>query len=1733
MAEFRVLEGLQALHSELVAARQHRFDNPQVLDHLVEVHSDNFKALLDKTPRNSAHRTELNSKKVIKTKDGEYRVNDDFIYETLKVADELDLDEYEAGRIVLDCQDEDDSETQSRPLWECGLIRFYQERKYLLDCMRLCIEIANDEEIEDNLKDAFGVVVEENIFVKGSAKKIVARCMEAMQSIKATLQSINDKVVSRYMLEQASLMRPLEAADTIEFCRMSLVEQHECLAMILHAAVERRHADVNDFKQFLGALKKIDKYDQFLVHLFPVLAAYINVFGSPDGMCDFQQSRQLDDEICKTGDGDSWAISYLGAATRVWWIAEYTGYFQVDNEFDLGGLDLDAEFEKRTKAFTEALKDGAFDFILSVAADCKTEEWQDPSRMGMRQWLQRKSPPLQGDFYYFSHFLQLSLMAHLEVFIDSVITNLPELVRTLKTEEDEQRQLSQTHEQDLDLERFVVIISYAYEDRPDAAMTFFEDPDSALYGFLQWASTKASTPLVSAFCEMLQSLACNEETATAAHTFLLDEGHQSSGKMRRSQSLTWNQIFRELEFFAKKLSERPNPSQMQIQRPGKSSTDQGEAEPESAMMLECYVRLIGKLTAESRTCRIRLASTQELMFPYILFKLANANVTPRLRAAVFYSLKSLLVAKTVVESDVLWNLVDNFTMGALDPTSPSTAQQQRSPTSQLTYEELQKSAFNDLAIGFEEPNAFIQLLTSLVTPYPVSDGLNDTLPFPEFLGINKRMPGIEIYVDFVFLVFTFKPKEITDQGQLRMLRLSCLEFILACLQTFNEDLIVLGNETNIEIDKAVKTTSLAAYVRLHPFARVMEWMYTESAITALMNTIHQDQYALSRASPESPLIQSILRGIQVLIKVLDLQATFLHLVRPILQTAQKRKHLTVAKTIYTSVEDGILNHLSLVVDLGKYCNLGVGELTLSCLKLLEKVSTSSKLISAWNPETHRPGHRNKAIVQFEKDGEGGVVGTSLAANITAVIDPALEADSEEYLIKLFILDFLYETLRASPDQPTIAHLLLGFNCELRGLSVSPRGAFDSQKSLFHSLLSVVIELVVNQDGRGMRGYLITLKYKILRIFQLLWKSPLSSTLVMDELRSTNFLFHMLLRETQIVPGLPWNDLTIDSNEFLLSSASVAYIDYLASRAIIFEYIGKELCSVSQNRIPSVKRQIFDALNGQITLENHDTLAAHNIFDFFDFMNIDISWEVAPPTFNFYHELDLSPCVFDAGNAGPQYNLARVRECIQLKRSEYRETLAMVPQEGMDEIRLEEQFLLEYLSFNNQRSLVRSVRLELLKKWSDLLLVMFEANEFRGTVKTTFLLQALQAILPTLEALNTDSPPEAFELAKVAKILLYKLDFSDNTGGAPGSETDKIAMGNLVSDKLFQLFQVCMASIVKWNQYAELRGLYYSICYRYLTGVVDNDGSDTRSSSVATARMRTNKAIQLHGERLLHVICDDAYGSDTLCQTSAMVLLSALVHLSRSSPQTTTTQVSIVDSLNRLNFIGVLVDSLKTILQEWLAIISPQSPLPASTAVAAEQYLTAKLCFLLQLSQTRAGAMYILQANLFRAIEVSGVFAADPELEINPSNTVALEKHYFLLASLARIITACVLARGQGNVLQGRNFLQKHRMLVVHTLKRSAGIGIVGNGTGGRDQERSISDDFSFGSTFRAADSILMAKSVRKEGGREREEAQRRLEERIEELAEALMVLIEGTGYLEFELDQLAPERPGVGTTLFH
>ncbi|ODA82559.1 hypothetical protein RJ55_01066 [Drechmeria coniospora] len=1655
MAEITTLDALQAFHRELIALHGGYGNGVEGLanEFLVPIFSRELEKLWERPAKNEQSRNMVKSGK-LSLDDNEYTINDIFQQDILLLSDEIDIDELDAARCLLDSQG--DPSVLGRSLLECGIVRFHQQRKYVLDALRLLLELycAEDEAEEDaDALEAIKMFIAELLFqpAPGGAKRYVPRCMSAMSQIRLWLQRLGDKIAAVQALDQGSPVEMTEQMETVEFSRLSLIQQHELLAVALTRFIEKQQAETSDFLTFVSSLKKTERYDTLLVHLIPAMGAYISAFGSAEGGYDLIKIRELNTTLFPPLDDSTWRLPQLGAAFRAWWLAEYSGFY-LDEPPEVAvppSADLDAEDRQRSKDFLDALKDGAFDFILSVAGDVKSPDWHDSVRLGMRNWLQRKSSALPREPIQFSNFFQVSLTTQIETFVDAFISNLPDILRKLRVEEDEQRQLSQAHEQDLDLERFLLIIAYTYEGRPEAATSFWSDPDSNLAGFMHWASRRASTPLVTAFCEMLQAVADNEECATAAHVFLLDEGHQSSGKIRRSQSLTWSQIFKELDFFSDKIRQKPAATQTTRYRGAKSSSDLVETEPESAMLLECYLRLVTKLASESEVARVFLLQNPTYNLVDMLYELASSPIPPRLRGCVFISLKALISRKSTQESHTMWGCLETWITGGYAlPATGTLRQSQAAPV--VSTERI----LDEMSSGFEDPVSLIQLLLALISPARDSSPLNDSLPFPENLGSSSRYPGMEVYVDYVMgLVFANKSQELHDKHQIRVLRLSCLEFILTCLSTFNEDLIVIANETNITIDSVISTSDLKTYVCKHPFARVMEWMSNDKVMTVLFNTIHQEPADVGNAAPDSPIILGILRAVEVISKVLDLEATYHELVRPLIKLQSGQRRQPVANAAYSSFQDGLVTRLNLVVDLGNYCGIGHPDLTLACLKLLEKMSTSSKITATWSG-SGRYAHRNKAIVALEANGEHEAISRSFMSELMAPLEAQREANSPNYITKIYILEFLLQCLQMTPQEPTIAHLLLGFKCGADSLSVDSDGSFMAQTSLFHCLVRLLLE-VPSSDAQGMRHWLLALKSRVMRILHTLWSSSLSAPLVINELRDNEFLFHLLVRETVIQPDLRWEGQAVAVADFPMTDGAPTLVDFLALRSLTLEYIAMELCMISQGRMPSVKRRIYDALNGQVVGEGNQPIQTPTVFDLYDFLLPDGIWDVRPPPVQYYTDLDLTVCSERDADSNEVYNIERVKEMFLLKRSEQQSQGAIVAVQDLAFIEREETMILEYLVSSSRQKQIATQCLGVLKSWTRLLLIMVECNDFTGTSQTSFFLQALQAILPSLETFASDRPDEAFELSRLARALLFKLDQDQDPAAAAAVSDDKQsqAVGNLISDKLYQLFQMCLQAIGKWSGTPMLRCVYYEICYRYLTGT---------STQARSSRSKTTKTIQVYGERLINVICDDAYSGEATCQAAAFILLNAFVHVGQLEGDS-----HVIETLNKLNFVGILVDSLRAVMQEWH---------DAFTSGHADQQnlQNARLALLLQMAQSRAGAKFILYANFFRAIETSGLFTADPELQSKAENPKALEQHYDLLAKVTRIVGAALLSRGSHNTVQGRKFLTDHRMLVTHTLKRSAGIG------GGAAHEA--------------------------------------LEEKIGELADAFIVVIAATGFLEFEAE---------------
>ncbi len=180
----------------------------------------------------------------------------------MQLADALDLDEMDSARIVLEAQE--DAEVLGRSILESSIIRFHQTRKYLLDCFRLVLQQSVDINIEEGIRDAFQDVVRRVLQAQEGARsgpKFVQKCLKSMGDMKAFLHNLADRLNGASVLGQTQ--KP-EFSETIEYQRVSLIQQHESLGVIVHYLVKASCSTLEDFEKLLDVLKRADKYDNLL-----------------------------------------------------------------------------------------------------------------------------------------------------------------------------------------------------------------------------------------------------------------------------------------------------------------------------------------------------------------------------------------------------------------------------------------------------------------------------------------------------------------------------------------------------------------------------------------------------------------------------------------------------------------------------------------------------------------------------------------------------------------------------------------------------------------------------------------------------------------------------------------------------------------------------------------------------------------------------------------------------------------------------------------------------------------------------------------------------------------------------------------------------------------------------------------------------------------------------------------------------------------------------------------------------------------------------------------------------------------------------------------------------------------------------------------------------------------------------------------------------------------------------
>ena len=1423
-------------------------------------------------------------------------MNEEFRLAAEQLSDTLDLDEIESAKLLIESGD--DVKRFDRSKAASAVIYFHESRLVLLECLRLLLRQSHDIEGPESVREISRQLIVLILEIKeGPARNgslYAQKCLNAMADIEKWLQSLGERHQGNMALGQTART---EYTEILEFQESSLAEQHESLGAIITSLIKAGYTGVEDFHKLLDYLPNLDRWNSIAIHYVPMIIAFTSQFGSLDGNGTLRDARMLNSKILDNRDKTPWILRNLQAATITWWLSEYSGWYtEQPTGSPLQNVNLEAEADARSDAFSLALRDGAFECTLTICSHVVPEDWYDPARTGLVDFLLRDSIPLPDELPLYSTSFQQLIMEQFETFVDTFITNMPDTLRRFKLEEDDQRKKLQSGfpidgvtEQAFHLEKFLMIISFAFGHRADAAQAFWGDLDSNLYGFLQWASRRQSTPCVSAFCEMLSSISGGEESAGSAHRFLLDEGTTVAGKIRRSTSLSWGLIFAELSLYTSKSREQPMAIRSTNHYGRKPNSDEID-EPESAYMLESYLRLTTHLCGESAEVRSWLMTQPSFHMLDMLFQLCNGNVPSRLQACAFKLIQALLTKKSVEIGMVVWTSLDHWVSGAFSPHNLPKPPKATTPAAWA-----EEVTFPAIAGSFEFASEFICLLQSLVRPAVPNTGLNDQLPFPETLGAAYRMPGIEPYIDFVFdRIFASKLPHGEDQLQHRIMTLNILSVTALCLRSFNEDLVILANRSTLAVDEAMNSSSLLTYVCLHPFNRVMEWMFNDRVLSQLFASAKYKVEEVSSALPNSPLILGLLRTIEVMNLVIDLQSTYLDIVRPLIKMQSAGRRKPVLNPSLASFEDTVALNTDLVVALGLYAGVGNQELTVGSLELLGKFASSRKLNIQATPGLNESMYGNRLISAVEQHDDINPIARPLCR--------AMEFDLREisqgpnapgWTIKSAILDFLIHCLSHSPDTPTLAHAFLGFACKGTTVQVEKGSSFDERDALFHAVLNLAIEY---PDGHGdfLQAWALGLKQKGMQILSILWASSLTSLITMQQMHIDESLFALFLRQRTVGPLTVWEGRSIKDSEFLCTESVEALEHCLWYRCYLLEYTSMAIRLAADDGASSLLARIFSTLLGSTSMPDGEQIPNPTIFDLFDFAELEIGGDSSLPQLYYFAGLNFS--ISTGTELQRSFDMKMTHEMIALRANLLRKSGRF--QDANEEQRADEEArrILRYIHIEKSRRVLSFASLQTMKAWSELLILSIGTCALDPAGKAALILQALQLVTPKLEDYTSTNIRHASDIAKFILALLFQLDFK-------ASALDRSRAGDVANDRLFQVFRTSLRAVNRPNVDMEVREVLYKICYRYLGGMaVVSDAPIRQRHGIQTVRAT--------GERTMDIVCDDAFGASAACRISALLLLDSLAGVAKEDRSN-----YIVDSLTRTNFLQVLVESLESIPQE--------------------------------------------------------------------------------------------------------------------------------------------------------------------------------------------------------------------------
>lgn len=1576
-----------------------------------------LQSLLTSPAKSDKSRNDLMTKKIT-IDDQQFGVNEEFVNTACAVSTDLNLDELVAAQLVFN-SGEDAKRLGVSPS-QGAIAMFYVRRQYILQLVKFfagCLSPSSDN---------FGKLG--NMIIQDNADAFITKVLDALHVVEQGLDDVDEKEKQGQFLD----LLTDEFVQTMHMRKDFLYMEHDLLGEILDALARSSRVTISGYKKVVNHAKSLSSYNSLSVHCIPFFLTYCRTIEHEETNDDKKLSiaTQLYNEIVKTSDhaepkegaeksDSAWNMPYFRAAVEIIVLSVFTSACReaprapdIDFKTQIVGPALDA------------VDDGCFEFFMALAADTSDKHRLQPKYYDYRPILQTRIPEFQIKNPLTEGFRQ-TLVEGLEYVVDTIICNLADVLKHIRVAE-EDTVLSLQHESqtygdesededrfqlpNIQLETFCAFISYLYSGRSDA-LKFWSDTDSHLYGFINWASHSHVTFMISAFCDMLASLICDEQSAADIDRFLSAEA--ALGRARISTRLSWDRILGSLTDYAGRLQVAKKgglnlngshsgptsvvgapPSASASSTPtttGSSSTatissrvakkclaTKAQLDPDhevftedECLIISTYLRLVSAVVRYDSATRSRLLASETPDIVVSIFKFLCLPGSS-LCGPCLDVLAGFAYTNVKSERHGLWRSVDLW-VAYMDP--------------MMRLDHIVANA-NDV-LGFVRlSEALARPLQRKVISHTVKSYLNDAdnmqnLPYPLDLGSGYRTPGLVPYCQFV-LGDVFRNSVVFPEQERELLQVPCLNFALSCLELIDPEWFTLAATARLPLPLDVDTNHFAV---LHSFAAAMSVLFNSKVYNVILDIILADKHD-----------QATVLSLRLLVDIIDRQNMFFELAvsgKEQQQHSQQGSQVQTSPTKpdpssivgtsssatptlplfasygFTRFDESLMFKISIVTQLA--LNLGsanVEEAYWSCV-LLTKISEMpqfshkvasgrSRFLSAIEAVPDSCRIRDSIMEQIDRD-------LPLYRGEFIPQDDMYIPDVSELglYVKYRVLSFLAEGLRQHPTEASYAHYILGFAVTDDELIAADSGRCGVDSSF--SVLASVRELFQSSVSQS-RGSFIAARIARVsgEIIYLLSQCPLTSVITLDFLRAHKHALELLSIEPNLGLEIPVN---IEWQTELL-----------CRRALFLEYLSMEMHHCSVQEATSLLEKYTHAVLGM-----NVSSRTVPVLDFLNVLVKPISLIAdSKPDPQFASQINtdelLRTASYDLPNAGRIIALILA----QAKRSSQPASSALQgptsravvvskdSKETSDPLVEAAETTYDHICESQNLRKERDAQLRCAGAWAKLVLIIIYDGAVPETKKSAFVLESLQRLVPKL----SDAAADDVGFAEVYASLIVQL--------VRASLTNDQGIRSILVDSLFR---TCLIATQSPESTSQLRADLYLVC-NYLL-------NKSLLSVVKTL-----------GGRFLEILCSDALTGQDLSRGSSLLLLENMGTLAAK-----TGSEFLLDQLVKHNLLSLLVESLNV-----------ESPTPFT-------YQT--LSVLLQIAQIRGGAGSLIQCNLLDTLDRSAILNVDLDVHAHSS-------YQRMLVAVLRLIVSILIAMGPENaavVARVQTFVNTHGLLMQAILKK--------------------------------------------------------------------------------------------------